>query len=209
MRKIPAYRITSRVEIPASNTYFVWRGDQEYGPYTIPQIRLFWDAGQLVAEDYIRESHNPEWIDAGSFLLPILTSEETHPYLPKPAPEVEDDAPDEPAIPTRISPQEANFRPSRWLKALVGCSLLVFVGTTALWTFQGQARQQQTTPPTPAALVRVEPSSKQPAINIGQTETPALSLQVADDTDSKPTPPRFTPANELPPMPSPLASALP
>lgn len=80
-----AYRVTSRVEVCSSNTYYVWRNNTEYGPYSIHDIRQYWSAQSLSPSDFIRESHSADWIDAPSFMLPLLTSDKTH--LPDSGPE--------------------------------------------------------------------------------------------------------------------------
>jgi|GEM_PF-5135377 len=79
-------RITSRVEVRSSNTYYVWRNDTEFGPYSIHDIRQYWSAQTLSPSDFIRESHSADWIDAPAFLLPLLTSDKTHPAAPAPEP---------------------------------------------------------------------------------------------------------------------------
>lgn len=86
MQKHATHRITSRVEVCSSNTYYVWRNDTEFGPYTIHDIRQYWSAQTLTPSDYIRESHSADWIDASAFMLPLLTSDKTHLPEPEPAP---------------------------------------------------------------------------------------------------------------------------
>jgi len=81
-------RITSRVEVRSSNTYYVWRNDTEYGPYSIHDIRQYWSAKTLSPSDFIRESHSADWIDAPAFMLPLLTSDKTHVPEPDAAPAV-------------------------------------------------------------------------------------------------------------------------
>lgn len=78
-------RITSRVEVRSSNTYYVWRNDTEYGPYSIHDIRQYWSARTLSPSDFIRESHSADWIDAPAFMLPLLTSDKTHLQEPEAA----------------------------------------------------------------------------------------------------------------------------
>jgi hypothetical protein len=195
MRKKPYYRITSRVEIPASNLYLVWRGDEEFGPYTIQQIRHYWETGMLVKDDFIRESRCTDWIDAGSFLLPILTSEKTHPYLPLECPE-----PEAPA--NNAGPVEAEKIPVRrstpWLKWLGGCALFtaaVFCSGCSRTTVAENKPVQNT----PGVVETVE--SPVSAVS-EQAAVPQLPLRVWGEPVPDGRQPKIVGASDLPAMPS-------
>ncbi|MDX6767357.1 MAG: hypothetical protein SFU85_11270 [Candidatus Methylacidiphilales bacterium] len=72
-------RVTARVEVPPSNLYYIWRDHTEHGPFMTEDVLEFWHKGELLAEDYIRESHSTDWVDTQTFLMPIMASEATHP----------------------------------------------------------------------------------------------------------------------------------
>jgi hypothetical protein len=196
MQKKPYYRITSRVEIPASNLYFVWRGDEEFGPYAIQQIRHYWETGLLVNDDFIRESHCSDWIDASSFLLPILTSEKTHPYLPLPCPDQEESNGVAPPVEAEKIPKS---RSSPWLKWLGGCvllSLMLFVYGCSSAPF-GESSPERKSPQ------EMETQNSPAAPSVTQSEVSAeLPLRVWGEPVGADKQLKIMGARELPAMPS-------